>query len=312
MPARPKPPPSASLNPHCHPFQQSHEISGLEQIMHEGTLQEMLQAWIVLCKYSDANHNPRPTFPLPDEPSEDFADTQDNASCLLHIPPIPFGQKNLINRFSGVESVLRNLEYCGWNFNRLKGNITQKLLDREECPNNSSRYWGPYRRGDFSCTSLEGENVISNAILSILHNNICDETGIVHLAQGLLDNEDGCLQVSPFRPASHTDLWPSGDISRNDMPIEDIRTRLFEIATTHDVPGGWRTFCAHISFYTRNMDFGLRIWWEQIRKDFIIRSSKCRTCLSGRSFLWWLGDSIESESDTFVSGWFVGGRQRLN
>ena len=234
-------------------------------------------------------------------------------SKLLHVPPIKFGRRSLIGRFSGAESTLRHLETCGWDFSSLEATISQKLLALGEQANGSPERKGPRRRGDFSCTPLECENAISTAILPVLYADMCDEAGIVHLAQGLLDNEDGWLQAEPFRPASRTDLWPPDEIgNRNDMPVDDIRERLRKIATNHDVPSGWRTFCAHVFFYTWKTDFELRLWWEQARNDLILRRSRCPTCPSGRSFLWWLGDFFEPGSSVFVSGLFVGGRQRLN
>lgn len=121
------------------------------------------------------------------------------------------------------------------------------------------------------------------------------------------------MQAAPLRPASRTDLWPPDEIgNRNEMSGDEIRERLTEIATVHDVPSGWRTFCAHVFFYTWKKDFELRLWWEQVGEDLILRRSRGRTCPSGRSFLWWLGDFFEPQSREFVSGLFVGGRQRLH
>ncbi len=61
-------------------------------------------------------------------------------------------------------------------------------------------------------------------------------------------------------------------------------------------------------------DFVLRLWWEQRPDRLSIRATHVPTCPSGRSFLWWLGDFTEPETDgnRFVSAFFAGGRQRLH
>ena len=81
---------------------------------------------------------------------------------------------------------------------------------------------------------------------------------------------------------------------------------------TIDVPAGWRTFCRRVTCYTWKNDYDLRLWWEQARNDLILRRSQCPMCRNGRSFFWWLSDCVEPELSAFVSGVFVGGRQRLH
>jgi hypothetical protein len=285
----------------------------LQRTICEGSLQQRLQAWIILCKVSDVTGAARPRFPLPDTAAAHPVDVPTGTSKLLHVPPMQVGQRILIGRFSGVESTLRLLNACGWDLSDLEASIGERLLAQGEHASDPPPRKGPRRRGDFSCTSLDGESAISAAILSVLSSDECDETGIVRLAQGLLDNEDACIQTAPLRPASHTDLWPPDEIgNRNEMTSDEMKVRLTEIATIHDVPSGWRTFCAQVRFYTWKKDFELRLWWEQLGSDLILRHTRSPSCPSGRSFLWWLGDFCEPELDRFVSGLFVGGRQRLH
>ncbi len=135
----------------------------------------------------------------------------------------------------------------------------------------------------------------------------------MRLAQGLLDSEDGWMQASPLCPASTTDLWPRDEYgSREKIADDELTRRLREIAMTIDVPAGWRTFCARVTCYTWKNDYDLRLWWEQARNDLILRRSQCPMCRNGRSFFWWLSDCVEPELSAFVSGVFVGGRQRLH
>ena len=296
-----------------YPEAMSSVSADLQGLMHQGTLQERLQAWIVLCKLSDMTQIGRPAFPLPEESGVESVRVPVGESRLLHVPSIKFGSRSLIGRFSGAESTLRHLKSCGWDFSPLEADYRTAIARPRGTDKWLPKHSGPHRRGDFSCTRLDGENAISAAILSVLSAGVCDETGIVRLAQGFLDNEDGWLQAVPLRPASRTDLWPPDEIgNRNEMSSEEIKDRLTQIATGQDVPSGWRTFCAHVFFYTWNKDFELRLWWEQAGNDLILRPSHCPSCPSGRSFLWWLGDFFQPEADVFVSGFFVGGRQRLN
>jgi hypothetical protein len=285
----------------------------LQGLMHQGTLQERLQAWIVLCTQSDVMQIARPTFPLPDETGTQSMHFATVESGLLYVPPTKFGGKSLIGRFSGAESTLRHLRSCGWDFTSLESAISQRLFVQREQTDGSLERRGPRRRGDFFCTRLDAENAISATILSVLTSDMCDESGIVRLAQGLLDNEDGWLQAVPLRPASRAALWPPDETGiGNEMAVFEIKAKLVEISMTQDVPSGWRTFCAYASFFTRKTDCEFRLWWEQTRNDLILRPSHCPSCPSGRSFLWRLSDFFQPETEVFVSGFFVGGRQRLH
>ena len=155
----------------------------LERTLHEGRLQERLQAWIILCKWSETVNSPRPAFPLPNEPADTESSSRASTIGLLHVPPTPFGQRSLLDRFSGVESTLRDLYACGWDLTTLKGVISQRLSFFGETTDDAQRI-GPHRHGDFVCTLLDSDDAVGDSILSILSTSVCDETGIMRQRRG--------------------------------------------------------------------------------------------------------------------------------
>jgi hypothetical protein len=185
-------------------------------------------------------------------------------------------------------------------------------------PNNADRLelWEaePRRRGDFYCTSLDPELAVGQVTLSALASTAREQKWIPYLAQGFLSNEDAWLERSPPRRASPSTQWPPRDRygSEKDISEESVCSRLRSLAEALDVPIGWRTFAAHVMICTLQKDFIFRLWWEQTPDSLIIEPAKHSSILSGRSFIWWLGEFVTFQRERVASGSFVAGHQRLH
>ncbi|HEY3965080.1 MAG TPA: hypothetical protein VGM05_11060, partial [Planctomycetaceae bacterium] len=278
----------------------------LVEILRTGQFEQKLQSWIVLCRYSDTICAKRPRFPIPATAAG--SGSQPTSEGILEIPPVHFGRHELVDRNAAAVSKLSRLSYFGFNFRPLSGIIASKLTSIA-----GATHQGPHRRNPFTCTPLDSEKVVGDAIDSILAADWLDEQLIPLLAQGFLSNEDAWLQRCPPRPASARIEWPNREYGTNSIGPEATRDALVEIAMNGDVPKGWITIAAKVVDYSWKEDFAAYVWWEDLGDGLTIRAPSVPMCLGGRSFAWWLGKVVQptTTEDQFVSGLFVGGTQRL-
>jgi hypothetical protein len=129
-----------------------------------------------------------------------------------------------------------------------------------------------------------------------------------------LCNEDAWIQRQPPLPTADANGWPSiREYGPGEKDQERIKAEMINLAIRHEVRAGWRTFSAQVIDFTWSEDYVLRLWYEQIRASPLLSPTTAPSCLSGRTFLWWLGKFCEPETDDlFVSGFFAGGMCRLN
>lgn len=285
----------------------------IDAILQHETLSERLQAWIVSCKLADSRQAERPQFPLPTT-LPDAGESSDSTG-LLHVPATRYGNVRLINRYSAAASFLRNLDACGCEFWELQSRIAKELLEVSTDDSVSERK-GPHRYAAFFCTELDVETAVGNSILSVLSSENCEQEAIPFLAQGFLGNEEAWLQRSPPRRSTRIDEWPPDDTysSSNRLSHSELNSRMQRIALELDIVPGWQTLAARVFHCTHQEDFVLRLWWEQWIDRLVIRATHVPTCPSARSFVWWLGDFTEPETDgnRVVSTFFAGGHQRVN
>jgi hypothetical protein len=174
----------------------------------------------------------------------------------------------------------------------------------------------PHRRDDYYCNDLGVDSAVGNVILARLADEVMTQHQTVRLAQGFLENDDAWLQRSPPRRSTSQSSWPptSEYGSQEDLPEAEIRQRLISIAESLDLADGWKTFASRVQFCTRRCDYVLHLWYEQRSASLLLSLGDHPSCPSGRTFLWYIGDFFEPavRGTSFVSGYFVGGRQRLN
>lgn len=281
--------------------------------LQNGMLSERLQAWIVLSKLADSRQDARPQFPLPATLPK--TDESDDLPGLLYVPATRYGYSGLIKGHSAAASLLRNLYACGCDFRELQSQVA-KALQEVRAGDAGAERKGPHRYAASFCTEFEAETAVSNAILAVLSTANCKQDAIPFLAQGFLGNEEAWLQRSPPRRSTRVEEWPPDDTysSSNQLSHSELKSRMQQIALEFDVSPGWQTLAARVFHCSHEEDFVFRLWWEQKSDRLSIRATHVPTCPSGRSFLWWLGDFTEPETDrhTFVSAFFAGGRQRLH
>lgn len=284
----------------------------LAEIMETGTLHERLQSWIVLCALCDATGEPRPDFVL-DESNVESSRNRSSIGRLLKVPPRRVGRAQFIDRYSAPHSLLHNLRGCGWNFGKLESQIANYLPSEEDDCIAAGRQEA-HVGGDFVCTSLGVETAVGCVIMDALARDGYDLRTIPSLAQGFLANEDAWLQQYPPRQASHHDDWITlpGPSMRDELHGDEVGRRLRLLTEKHDVPEGWRTFAAFVVAHSSKQDYAFRLWWEVSPEDLVIRPIQHTSIPSGRSFIWWLGNSVFPEADPIVSCLFVGGHQRLH
>lgn len=287
--------------------------SQIGEILQNGMLTDRLQAWIVLCRLADSRQDARPPFPLPTTlpKTQEF----DSVPGLLFVPATRYGYSGLINGYSAAASLLRHLNACGFDFSDLQSQIARGLQEVRANDSASERK-GPHRYAATFCTEFDVETAVSNAILTVLSKASCKQNAIPFLAQGFLGNEEAWLQRSPPLRSTRVEEWPPDDTysASNRLSHSELKSQMQQIALEFDVIPGWQTLAARVFHCSHEDDFVFRLWWEQKPAHLSIRATHVPTCPSGRSFLWWLGDFTEPESERhrFVSAFFAGGRQRLH
>jgi hypothetical protein len=159
---------------------------------------------------------------------------------------------------------------------------------------------------------MDTEKAVGHAVSQIIASSWCPQERIAQLCQAFPANEDSWIyRARPVAVAS-VDEWPSeGEYGAEKIDASTRQDRLLEVATSASLPDGWRVFAARVLDFTWREDFCLSYWFESIDDSLLIKPPHLPTCPGGRSFIWWIGEPVELDLDRFVSGLFVGGRQRL-
>lgn len=279
----------------------------LVNILRTRGLDERLRAWIVLCRLTDLAGESRVEFPIPSVPP--LLPSHPQSHGILSTSPTRVGRQTLVDRYHATSSILERLSHCGFDFAELDGVIADRLAN---LPSQSGRD-GPHRRNAFKCTPLDAEVAVGDAILAVMSTKWLEQKDIPLIAQGFLSNEDPWLERNPPSPVKTSSEWPGSEFGDKSLTATEVRNSLIAVAMTVDVPQDWITFAAKVVDCTWKQDFSLWLWWEELSNTMLIGRSGRATCLSGRTFVWWLGDFFEPPTvdDRFVSGYFVGGSQRL-
>ncbi len=286
----------------------------LEYEMNSGDLGSRLQSWIVLCRLSDILKIPRPAFPISANTLNYNLMIAHNQPRIMHSPPMLQGRSQLVDRHAGAASKLRRLANCGFDFSSIEPRIAAALNARADYRSDAFRRNSAQRRGTMMCMSLDEEMIVGQEIWSEINMEWCSQAVLVYMAQAFLNNEDAWIQCCPPQPAPDATGWP--DIPEYGPERKDhhvINTEMHTLAMREGIPDGWQTISAFATNFTWREDYELRLWYEQMPRSLLIRPATLPTCPSGRTFLWWLGDYYEPETDgLFVSGFFAGGMCRLH
>jgi hypothetical protein len=285
----------------------------LERVMNSGDFEGRLQAWIVLCRLSEALKTPQPAFPVPAAIAQHGLARAHAQRRIMHSPPVMHGHSHMVDRHSGAASKLRRLANCGFNFSAIEPQVAE-ALNAAPGEAKEKRKNGAWRRGTMLCTPLDDEEIVGKALWSIMSDEWCEQDDLVRIAQGYLCNEDAWIQRQPPLPTRDARGWPDlREYGPGEKDHERIKAEMTNLAMRHEVPVGWRTFSARVIDFTWKEDYVLRLWYEQMPPSLLFHPTTAPTCPSGRTFLWWLGDFFEPETDgLFVSGFFAGGMCRLN
>ncbi len=285
----------------------------LDRLMSEGSLLERLQSWLVISRLTETTGGVRPDYPLPVRAGDQLQGVLIIPGGVLHSPGVRHGHARFGDAYSSAHRVLDSLRPCGWDFERLEAEIGG-LLSVDTSGGSRPEQEGLRRRNDITCHDLRSENAVGGAILRTLEVGTCDQADVPLLAQGFLGNDDAWLQRSPPRRASANALWPSSEGYGAEDPREEVvQASMQSLALLLDVAPGWRTFTARVFYCTRKRDYVFDLWYEQCLINGLLKRSDYPSCPSGRTFLWSMGDFFEptTRGGGFVSGFFVGGGQRL-
>ncbi|MEM8671902.1 MAG: ATP-binding protein [Planctomycetota bacterium] len=298
-----------------HPSEIESIAPTLVRDMTQNDLACRLQAWVTLARNCDNRGCDRIEFPLPDVAATSFDDVSSSDDRLLDIPPEQHGRAFYANRFSAARSLLRYCEFFGFQFDALQGLIASKLRENarrvatEQKPNER----GPRRWDDFFCTPPEAEIATGDAILEILDARWMDNEKVGELAQAFLSVEDPWLCAIHPKPMDDPSHWFSDcEYQDGDTPVSEMESRCMHTATKESVPPNWTVASARIYDYSWKDDYELCYWLEEFSDSLVIESSSVTTCPGGRLFPWWIGEPMVLATDKYVSGLFVGGRQRLS
>lgn len=278
----------------------------------QGDLDSRLQAWVVLCRNCDTLGDERILFPIPETPMLDVSDVEQIDTSLLDIPPTMLGHARIANRFSAARSILQYFETFGFNFSRLEGVIANGLIEFRDTNELPLDQRGPHRLDDFYCVPLDTERAVGHAISQILSSDWCSQHHIAELCEAFLPNEDSWIYRSRPRTITSADEWPlDGEYDAEEIDAATRQDRMLNAATSASLEDDWCVFVARAVDFTRKEDCVLNYWFEDLNESLLITAPHVPTCPGGRSFIWWIGEPFELDLDRFVSGLFVGGRQRL-
>lgn len=287
----------------------------LEELLAAGSLAERLQAYVVLSMLSGGLGHPRPAFPPLTPVGGPPRVERGTASPLLRTPGQRLGHAAFSDTYSWLEHLLATLRACGWSFQSAEGEIAAAVAAVPRKDPSEDR-GAPSRHDDCVCSDLRIEAAVGQILLTRLGGRPLAEEAAVALAQGFLASDDAWLQRAPYRRSTERDRWPSapGFGSTSDLPAAEIQSKLAAVAEAADLGPGWRTLAARVLFCTDKTDHVLELWYEERHDLGLLTPGGYPSCPSGRTFLWFLGDFFEPglEGTDFVSGYFVGGRQRLH
>lgn len=292
-----------------HPTEFENVADELRTVLSDGQFELKLQAWVVLCLYADTTNTDRPEFPIPDVAPKSWADIPTRGPGLLNIPPTMQGRQTLVDRYRSAIGKLRGLDSCGIDVNVLEFDIARRLNKPLE-----GHIVGPHRRNSFNCTQIDTEIAVGDAIESVLSSEWCDQDAIPFIAQAFLPSEDPWMQRESPSPLDLSVQWPQSDYGLQDVDAATMQSSLRDIAMLCDLPEGWVSFAAVILNSTSREDFELFLWWEHFENnDLHLVPRRSPSTLSGRAFVWWLGDFWENSShDRAVSAYRTGGHMRLS
>ncbi len=290
----------------------------LEQHLKLGPLASRLQAWIVLCKLADVRGRERPEFPLPSDVEPRHVALPRSVGGILTTGAVARGAINLTDRHESALRKLDRLRACGFDFRSQEPTIAAAILDSPREGEDSGGWRRtPRRHGDFYCTPDVAERAVGAAIDEVLSARQCPQEAVSLLAQGLLDSEDPWILRQTPLPSPTPDDWPTeNDIGAwtNLADSQGVLERMRRLALEHAIPDGWHPVAARVQLATWREDLILFTWLEgQLRAVGTELATKCPSCPSGRTFLWWLGDHFEPSPPNGVPimGFLVGGSQRL-
>ena len=292
-----------------HPTEFENVADELRTILSDGQFELKLQAWVVLCLYADTTNTDRPEFPIPDVAPKSWADIPTSGPGLLDIPPTMQGRQTLVDRYRSAIGKLRGLDSCGIDVNVLEFDIARRLNKLPE-----GHTVGPHRRNSFNCTQIDTEIAVGDSIESVLSSEWCDQDAMPFIAQAFLPSEDPWMQRESPSPLDSSVQWPQTDYGLHDIDAATMQSSLHDIAMQRDLPEGWVSFAAVVLNSTWREDFELFLWWEHTEdNDLHIVPRRSPSTLSGRTFVWWLGDFWENSSrDRAVSAYRTGGHMRLS
>ncbi|MEZ6130792.1 MAG: hypothetical protein R3C59_19150 [Planctomycetaceae bacterium] len=295
-----------------HPNEVHKANATLTSVMESADLDCRLQAWIVLTRNAQILGVDFPSFPLTEKPLLSIQDVETVDIALLDIPPTIQGSIRFANKFSSVHMLIEYCGYFGLNFEKLEGLIAKELIDNSGTADPDLRRLGPHRYADFTYVPAEAEKAFGKAVCSILSADWCGDLQLAAISQGTLANEDAWVHRTRPRAIRSANDWPAD--SEYGGPETDKATRkqqMLNAAKYASVEDGWIVFAARIRDFTGKEDFDVHFWFEEAENTPLIAAPMVPRCPTGRSFSWWIGQPL-ALGHRFVSGRFVGGRQRLS
>lgn len=295
-----------------HPQHLADADAAISRLMDSGDFDSRLQAWVVLMRNAQTRGVGLPEFPLPRAPKLSIEEVQDFDLSLMEIPPTLRGADSFANRYSSAHNMIKYCALFGFKFDKLEGVIAKGLIELPDHGDGDSRYRGPHRYADFTYVPADAEKAFGNAVLSILDSEWCDDSKIAKLSQAVLPNEDSWVYRTRPMAIRALDEWPAdSEFGADDIASGVRRTRMLEAAKSASIEHGWTVMVARVRDFSYKEDFDLHYWIEESEDTLLISAPKVPTCPGGRSFIWWIGEPVELDLNRFVSGLFVGGRQRL-
>jgi hypothetical protein len=295
-----------------HPNDVNNAGATLISVMECGDLDCRLQAWIILNRNAQALGFDPPNFRLPEKTELRIDQVEAIGRPLLEIPPIVRGSSRFANKFSTVKMLVEYCRLFGIEFQKLEGLIAKNLASEVDTNDPDLQNRGPHRYADFCYVPAEAEKAFGNAVCSILTSELCGYSQLAKISQAILTNEDGWIHRTRPKAICAIDDWPAPpEYGGEDLDSETRRQRMLKAAKCASVDKDWTVFAARIRDFTSREDFDVHFWFEDVGESLIISPPKVSGCPSGRSFIWWIGEPLNLNHQ-FVSGLFVGGRQRLS
>jgi len=297
-----------------HPDHLARATNAIASVMGDGDLDLRLQAWVVLTRNAEVLGSEPPTFPLPSEAMR-RSDFPDDRAGLLVIPAEMQGAVQFGNRFSTARNLVQYCGLFGFEFQCLEGVIAQSLsqLGGGDEGGRDRLAHGPHRYADFVYSPAHPEKAFGNAVISILSSRWCSDTHVADLCQAILPNDDAWIIRSRPKAISSINEWPVvSEYGPEKCSSHVRRDRMRAAAKSASIDDGWEVFAARVRDFSHDEDFDLRYWREEVEEGLLLSKASPPSCFGGRSFPWWIGEPLEPTRKNFVSGFFVGGRQRLH